>query len=150
TPKIYYLAMVCSFFAIFAAQTRGDLFVLFISLPFLLLKYKPKMAKRIFALGAVAFIGMVAVSLSVGDKSRCRMIKLKDQSSNIRVSQYVAGLTAMKENPVFGLGPVQFSHHVVDIKHRNNIWEPDFDSHSHNTFIEHGANFGVPGFILFI
>lgn len=149
TPKLFYPALVLSFFAVFTAATRGALLGMFISIPFLLLKYRPKLAKAFFGFGGLAFAGMVAVSLYLGDKSPIRIINFKDQSSNIRVSQYLAGIKAMEENPIFGLGPVQFSHHVTDIKERNDIWAQDFVGHTHNTFIEHAASFGVPGLILF-
>ena len=151
TPKLFYPALVCSLLAVFAAQTRGAILGLFASIPFLLYRYKPKMAKIVLGLGVAAFIGMVGVSLSLGDKSPIRLINLKDNSSSIRVSQYLTGLIAMKENLLLGLGPTQLSYHVADIKDRHDLWAKDYTGqHSHNTFIEHGASFGVPGFILFI
>lgn len=149
TPKLFYPAMVLSFFAIFAAQTRGALVALMVGLPWLLLRYRPKIASLIIGVG-VLFLSVVAYFSITGNKTDSRMLTVNDESSSIRMSQFYAAYKAVEESPIFGFGPVQFSSHVTRIKMKYDIWAKDFVGHAHNIFLEHAANFGIPGLIFLL
>src|SRR5690606_14238257 len=63
SPKLFGAAMILSFFAIIVSQTRGALLAVIVGLPWLLLRYRPKIAKVIIGAG-VLFLSVV-VYLSV-------------------------------------------------------------------------------------
>ena len=77
-----------------------------------------------------------------------RFINIKDGSNTVRMSQFYSAAMAIKDNPVLGLGPDQFSYNVPRIKKEYDIWAKDYSGHAHNIFLEHGANYGVLGIIL--
>ena len=135
-------------FAIMAAQTRGAVLGLLIGIPFLLLKYKPKFGKALFLLG---FLGIISIGIySVSKKSSNRYFNINDDSNNVRMSQFYSAYKSIQEKPIFGLGADQFSYNVKAIKERHNIWAKDYSGHAHNIILEHAANYGIPGAILFI
>lgn len=143
--------MLFNFTAIITSQTRGAVLGIIVASPFLLFKFRPLAAKVISGVGACLLILITVVSfskeLSRGDN---RMININDGSNKKRLSQFYSAAMAIKDNPVFGLGADQFSYNVKDIKNKYNIWAKDYSGHAHNIFLEHGANYGIPGMLLFL
>lgn len=150
TPKLFYSALVFCFLAVFTSATRGALLGLIAATPFVIYRYYPKFAKWAVGIGGLTLVVILSGTFLYGEKSPLRIANLSGASTDVRVSQYQAGLMALQENPLFGLGPGQFGNHSVDIKTRHNIDYVDFISHTHNTFIEHAANLGFVGFLLFV
>lgn len=142
------LFILFNLFAIFVAKTRGAVLGLAISLPFLLLKYRPRIAKSMFALGVLSIILIGSYSLS--KKSTNRYFNINDGSNRVRMSQFYSAIKSIEEKPIFGLGADQFSYNVPRLKQKYDIWAKDYSGHSHNIFLEHAANFGIPGLILFL
>lgn len=146
--KRFYAAMVLSLFAIFTAKTRGALLALMVGLPVLFVRYKKKLALTIIGAGTI-FVLIVAY-ISFFSNSSIRFLDINDGSNKKRMSQFYSAVKSIQEKPVFGLGADQFSYHVSDIKNRYDIWSKEYSGHSHNIFLEHAANYGIPGLILFI
>ena len=147
-PKFFYPAAILSLMAIFTSQTRGALLAILVGLPWLLLKYKPRIAKGIIALGVV-FVMLVGY-ISFFSDSRVRFLDIKDGSNKKRMSQFYSAVKSVQEKPVFGLGSDQFSYNVPRLKEKYDIWSKGYSGHSHNIFLEHAANFGIPGLILIL
>ncbi len=134
--------------AILTAQTRGAVLGLSVGLPFLLLRYKPIIGKSLFGLGIT---GILAIGVySATSKSTNRYFNINDSSNNVRLSQFYSAVKTIQEKPIFGLGADQFSYNVKDIKERYGIWSKNYIGHSHNIFLEHAANYGIPGLIFFL
>lgn len=148
TRKLFFPAMILSFLAIFTAKTRGALLALMVGSPILLLKFKKKVALSIIAMGVV-FVLIVGY-ISFFSNSNIRFLDINDGSNKKRMSQFYSAVKSIQEKPVFGLGADQFSYHVTDIKTRYNIWSKQYSGHSHNIFLEHAANYGIPGLLLFM
>ena len=146
--KIFYSAAILSFFAIFASQTRGALLAVLVGVPWLLLRYKPRIAKVIIGIG-VGFVTLV-LYISFFSSSGNRFLDIKDGSNKKRMSQFYSAIKSTEEKPIFGVGSDQFSYNVPAIKKKYDIWSQNYSGHSHNIFLEHAANFGIPGLILII
>lgn len=144
--KLIWAAVIFCFLAIGTAQTRGAVLGLLVALPFLLYRYRPRIAKGLVGLGFLFGITVVAASFTGVIKNR--FINIKDGSNTVRMSQFYSAAMAIKDNPVLGLGPDQFSYNVPRIKKEYDIWAKDYSGHAHNIFLEHGANYGVLGIIL--
>lgn len=134
--------------AVLTAQTRGAVLGLSIGLPFLLLRYKPAIGKALFGLG---FAGILAIGIySATSKSTNRYFNINDSSNNVRLSQFYSAVKSIQEKPIFGLGADQFSYNVKSIKEKYGIWAQSYSGHSHNIFLEHAANYGISGLLLFM
>jgi O-antigen ligase len=68
-----------------------------------------------------------------------------------RLSQYNAVLYGIQERPVLGFGMGGYPQHVPRIKRQHGLREyPGDTAHSHNTFLEVGANLGIPSLMVFL
>lgn len=146
--KLFFLGSLLSILAIFAAKTRGALLALMVGIPILFLKYQPKLAKIVIALGT-AFVALV-LFISFTSNSKIRFLDIKDGSNKKRVSQFYTAVKSIEERPIWGLGADQFSYHVPALKQKYDIWSKDYQGHSHNILLEHAVNYGLPGLLLFV
>jgi O-antigen ligase len=64
------------------------------------------------------------------------------KSASHRIELWSAGLTMVKENPVFGVGKSQFSHYAGEIAGLHLM--------AHNTFIENAAETGLVGLWVYV
>ena len=140
--------MIFNTLAIIFSETRGAVLTLGAGVTFVLLKYRPKIGMALVALGISGVIGIAAISMSGKSKGR-RTLNINDGSNKKRMSQFYSAVKSIQEKPLLGLGADQFSYHVPDIKKRHNIWSQEYSGHSHNIFLEHAANYGIPGLIAF-
>jgi len=145
-PKLFIFALTLCLLAIFTSKTRGALLAVLVGVPWLMLKYKPTIAKIVIGLGTV-FLGVV-IYISAFSNSSNRFLDINDGSNKKRMSQFYSAWKSMQEKPVFGLGSDQFSYNVPRLKEKYDIWSKEYQGHSHNIFLEHGANFGYLGIIL--
>ncbi len=148
-PRFFYIALSLCFFAVLAAKTRGALLGIIVGCSFLMLKFKPKLGKVLVGFGAF-FIAVVIFISFTGIKTNSRFFNIKDGSNKKRMSQFYTAVKSIGEKPVFGLGASQFSYHVTKLKIKYDIWSKEYSGHSHNIFLEHAANYGIPGLILFL
>jgi O-antigen ligase len=146
--KWFYAGTLFSFCAIFTSQTRGALLGLIIAIPFLFLRYKPRFAKIAIGLGSIFLAIVLYISFS-GVNTGSRFLNIKDGSNTVRMSQFLSAVKAIEENPVFGLGADQFSYNVTRLKEKYDIWAKHYSGHAHNIFLEHGANYGLVGLLIF-
>ena len=144
--RFLFILILC-LLAIFTSKTRGALLAVMVGLPWLMLRYRPKIAGTIIALGAV-FVGVV-LYISIYSNSSNRFLDINDGSNKKRMSQFYSAWKSIQEKPVFGLGSDQFSYNVPRLKEKYDIWSKEYQGHSHNIFLEHAANFGIPGAVLF-
>jgi O-antigen ligase len=149
SSKMLISAIVLCFLAVIAAKTRGAILAILVGVPFLYLKYQPKIAKAVIALGTV-FVLVVGVISFSGIKTNSRFLNIKDGSNKKRMSQFYSAVKSIQEKPVFGVGAAQFAYHVPRIKKDYDIWSKEYSGHSHNIFLEHAANSGIPGLFMFL
>jgi O-antigen ligase len=147
-PNRFLFILILCLLAIFTSKTRGALLAVMVGLPWLMLKYRPKIAAGIIGAGAI-FVGVV-IYISVYSNSSNRFLDINDGSNKKRMSQFYSAWKVIQEKPVFGLGSDQFSYNVPKIKEKYDIWSKEYQGHSHNIFLEHGANFGVLGILLLL
>jgi O-antigen ligase len=77
----------------------------------------------------------------------------RQNSVDVRVSQYKAAWQAFLENPVLGVGYKNFEFLSREIKRRYRIEFASFQGHAHNNFLELLASTGILGlscFVLFL
>lgn len=148
TPKFFYPALILSFLAIFASMTRGALLAVLVGTPWLFLKYRPKIAGTVIVFGAI--FASVIIYFSFFSNSQYRFLDINDGSNKKRMSQFYSAVKSVEEKPMLGLGSDQFSYNVPAIKERHDIWSKEYSGHAHNIFLEHAANFGIPGAILLL
>lgn len=146
----YWLSTFMSFniLAVIFSETRGAILVILSGTSFLLLKYRPRIGKSLIGLGIMGVLTILVISLT--QSSSNRYLNIKDGSNKIRLSQFYSAAMAIKDNPVFGLGADQFSYNVTKIKNKYDIWSKEYSGHSHNIFLEHAANYGLIGLLLFL
>ena len=134
--------------AVIFSETRGALLVIVSGISFLLIKYKPLIGKSLVAIGVVLVLTIGIISYTKSSSNR--YLNINDNSNNIRMSQFYSAYKSILDCPVFGLGADQFSYNVKDIKLKHDIWAKDYSGHSHNIFLEHAANYGLPGLLCFL
>lgn len=146
----YWLTLFCTFntLAIILSETRGAVLSLLAGVSFLLLKYWPRIGKTLVALGVVSVVAIGIFSFT--KQSTNRYVNINDGSNKIRLSQFYAAIKSIQEKPLFGLGADQFSYHARKIKQKYGIWSQDYSGHTHNIFLEHAANYGLPGLLAFM
>lgn len=149
TPKLFYPALTLSLMAIATSQTRGALLALLAGLPVLLFWYKRKLSIILVLLGAI-FASVIIYFSFVSQSTKYRFININQSSNAVRTSQWQTALAAVKEKPIFGLGPDQFSYNVKEIKKKYGIRYDYYSGHAHNIVLEHAANYGYVGAILLI
>lgn len=144
-----WLVIFCSFnmMAILLSETRGAILATVAGTSFLLLKYKPRIGKSLISVGVLAVLAIGIYSFS--QKSTNKYININDGSNKIRLSQFYSAVKSIQDKPVFGLGADQFSYNVKAIKIKYDIWAKEYSGHAHNIFLEHAANYGIPGLIAF-
>jgi O-antigen ligase len=148
SSKLIYVGIGISLLAVGTSQTRGGLLAILVSMPFLLLRYKPKLAKITFGAGLAFFVLILFATATKTFESR--YLNVFQGSNQTRLSQFQSALYAMKENPVLGLGSNQFSFNVTELKERYDLHAKDYTGHAHNIVLEHGASFGVLGAVLIV
>lgn len=146
-PKVFFLVMLVNILAIFAAKTRGAILAVIVGVPILIARYRPKIAIGLVSIGAI-FIAIV-LYISFFGSTNSRLLKINDGSNKKRLSQFYSAVKSIQEKPVIGLGADQFSYHVTDLKNRYDIWSKEYSGHSHNIFLEHAANYGIIGLLIF-
>lgn len=150
SSKLFYPAFALSLLAIGTSQTRGAMLAVLVGVPFMLLKYKPRIAKILISLGATFAAIIVYCSFINPNVTKLRFLNVNQESNNVRMSQFVSAIKSIEEKPIFGLGADQFSYNVIRIKEKYNIWAKDYSGHAHNIFLEHAADYGLVGLALFI
>ena len=141
------------FTGMFLTFTRGALLGFLVGLPFVFYYFNRK----------VAIIGGVVISIIVGglaafyffgstDSKSFRFISTsKNESSQIRSSQWKAAQIAIKERPVLGWGYSNFHTQLARIKNDYDLPAKNYnDAHAHNLFLEIGAGTGLIGLFLFL
>lgn len=144
--RLIKFAIMISLAAVATSQTRGGLLALLVSVPFVLLRYKPKLGKAMYGAGFAFFLLIIFATLTKSFESR--YLNVFQGSNQTRLSQFQSALYAMKESPIVGLGANQFSYHVTRLKEKYDLHAKNYTGHAHNIFLEHGASFGVLGIIL--
>ena len=144
-PKIFYAGLIFSFLGVFAAQTRGAVLGMMVSIPFLIYPYYKRLAIGLVSLGSL--FGLVLIVGIATGQFKHRMLNLNDGSNQLRKSQFQAAYYAIAEKPWVGHGSDQFSYQVKRIKLEHQLFEPEYQGHSHNIFLESAASFGIPGFL---
>ncbi len=134
--------------AIILSETRGAVLALVAGISFLLIKYKPRIGYSLVGLGILGVISIGIISYTQTSKNR--YFNINDGSNKKRMSQFYSAVKSIQEKPVFGLGADQFSYNVPAIKKRYGIWSQEYSGHSHNIFLEHAANYGLPGLAAFL
>lgn len=134
--------------AIVFSETRGAVLALLAGSSFMLIRYRPVIGKSLVAFGVLAVMAIGIVSYTQSSKNR--YFNINDGSNKKRMSQFYSAVKSIQDKPVFGLGADQFSYNVPAIKKKYDIWSKSYSGHSHNIFLEHGANYGIPGLIAFI
>lgn len=147
--KVLIYTLALCFLAVFTSKTRGALLAILVGLPFMFLKYKPLIAKIVIAIGTL-FLGIVIYFSVTNTKTSSRFLNINDGSNHKRMSQFYSAVKSIQEKPIFGLGSDQFSYNVPRLKEKYDIWAKNYQGHSHNIFLEHAANFGIVGLVLFL
>ena len=129
------------------SEARGAVLAAVAGTSFLLIKYKPIVGKSLVGLGILGVLGIAIISAT--KKSNNRYLNINDGSNKKRMSQFYSAVKSIQENPIFGLGADQFSYNVPRIKKTYDIWSKEYSGHSHNIFLEHAANYGLPGLLAF-
>lgn len=146
SSRLIKIAILICLFAVGTSQTRGGLLALLVSVPFVLLRYKPKLGKALYAIG-FAFLALI-IFATVTKTFKTRYLNVFQASNKVRMSQFQSALYAMKDSPIVGLGANQLSYNVPKIKEKYDLYRKDYTGHAHNIFLEHGASFGVLGILL--
>lgn len=141
-------SIIISLLAVATSQTRGGLLALLVSVPFVLLRYKPRIGKALYGLGAAFFLLIIFATVTKSFSSR--YLNVFQASNKVRLSQFQSALYAMKENPILGLGANQLSYNVPKIKEKYDLHAKNYTGHAHNIFLEHGASFGVLGIVFLL
>ena len=135
--------------AIGSSQTRGALLGIITATPFLLYRYQRRVFKWVVVAGGI-FIAIVVYFSFISNVTKLRFLNINDGSNNVRVSQWYTALKVAQDNPVFGVGPDQFSYNVTTYKKKYDIWGQHYSAHAHNIVLEHLANYGFVGLLFFL
>jgi O-antigen ligase len=130
--------------ALLGSYTRGAWVALVVSVTVLVLIRAPKLLLAYFPLGVLILVltpvPLVRRMLSITD--------LQDPSNYDRICMLEAGLTMVKERPLFGLGPEM-------VERRYPIYRsptaPRFEvPHLHNSFLQLAAERGIPTLLAYL
>lgn len=139
-----WLALVPINVALLGSYTRGAWVALVVSVTVLLLIRAPKLLLAYIPVGVLivilAPVPLVRRMLSITD--------LQDPSNYDRICMLEAGLTMVKERPLFGLGPEM-------VERRYPIYRsptaPRFEvPHLHNSFLQLAAERGIPTLLAYL
>ena len=86
----------------------------------------------------------------ISQTTKYRFLNVNQGSNSVRATQWKIALKATEENPVFGLGPDQFSYNVKHYKEKYGYPYKWYSGHAHNVFLEHMANYGYFGGVLLL
>ena len=108
--------------------------------------------KYILALYGLSFIIMGAIAiLIVLDKHPKFLYRYTrafgTESDTTRISLYQAAFYGFKENPIFGLGLLNFQAQSDDIKKRYQLGARKFKGNTHNSYLEILVGCGIFGFL---
>lgn len=130
--------------ALLASYTRGAWVALVVAVTVLLLARAPRLLLAYLPLGALlvvlAPVPLVSRMISIVD--------LQDPSNYDRLCMLEAGMTMVKERPLFGLGPEM-------VERRYPIYRspaaPRFEiPHLHNSFLQLAAERGIPALLAYL
>lgn len=147
--KHLFLFIFC-FVGFFLSYTRGAMLGFICSASMFFYFINKKIFLTVSAILSTGILLLAIISFSGGSESSRFLLKAKSGTNIKRLSQYQSALYAMKEKPIFGLGLSQLSNHIKRIKKKYNLKKKKYISHSHNIFLEMGANAGIPAMLLFI
>jgi O-antigen ligase len=146
---LLFLAMIVGLVALYYTKTRGAAVALLFSYFFVLLLKKKKWSYILSGIFLLTFSLMVGnYFFGKGDSTNRFMKNNNNRSDNMRKSQWLSAVEAIKERPLIGWGPSNFHSQVKRIKEKHGF---DFqgynDSHSHNIILETWAGTGLFGLI---
>jgi O-antigen ligase len=105
-PNRFLFILILCLLAIFTSKTRGALLAVMVGLPWLMLKYRPKIAAGIIGAGAI-FVGVV-IYISVYSNSSNRFLDINDGSNKKRMSQFYSAWKVIQENQFLGWALISF------------------------------------------
>ena len=146
------LVLLMAMIGLLGTQTRGAIVSFLCSLVFVFYFYKKKWGLIYLVTFVIATASFFAIRPHLQQITKHRFINTHDVrvSNGKRLGQYQAALYAFKDNKMFGLGPNQFQNFCSWIKMNYQIPFPNYQSHSHNIFLEQMANLGLLGFVFFL
>ena len=137
-------------FAVLSSASRGALVAVSVGIVYFLLSASNK--QRVWAAGLVAVMLFAVFSL-MSQQAMQRMLSFSKnsssasdealESSDIRQHLLQDAIQSALRNPIFGLGPGNFS--TFEGKTRPGMWEP-----AHNSYVTVASETGFPGFFLFV
>ena len=137
-------------FAVLSSASRGALVAVSVGIVYFLFSASNK--QRIWATGLVVVMLFAVLSL-MSQEARQRMLSFSKnsssasdealESSDIRQHLLQDAIQSALRNPVFGLGPGNFS--TFEGKTKPGMWEP-----AHNSYVTVASETGFPGFFLYI
>lgn len=134
-------------------QARGAQGAILLSLPFILFFWNKKVGYVALLCGflAMSFLGY-NYFFGESTTSTIKILKSsKNNSDQIRRSQWLAAMKAIEERPILGWGHGNFHTQVERIKNQYDLPRKEYkDAHSHNVLLEIAAGTGFLGLILFI
>ena len=152
-------------------QARGAFLGLLCALPLVLYFYRPKFGYWMSGVSGLFFV-LLTVGNYLGTERIVQQTGIERhmsesdpflhhsglviflngfESVKVRLVQFEAALYGIRERPVFGFGMRGYPQHVPRIKRQHGLKEYPFDTtHSHNTFLEIGANLGLLGLGAFL
>lgn len=136
-----YGVWIINTFALFTTYTRGAWLAYVVATPFFFVK---KNVKSFIVTALFFFLVGTGAYLIAG-----KAVK-RPGSDAERLSQWKTAWVGFKENPVFGLGFMNFEKQCHRIKDTYNIEEKKFCGHAHNNYLEMLASTGILGGIFFI
>jgi len=149
-------AVVCLVVAFVWAGSRGGLLALLATGTFLLLRYRAIHVRwRILTAVLVSLVFGATASDTYWDKMKT-IVKPKDDynltDKEGRIQVWKRGIGYMLEHPVFGVGAGNFptAEGTISPVARASVTRGVKWSVSHNSYVQVGAELGVPGLILFL
>lgn len=141
------LAILVSLICLFFTFSRSAwLAIIFVIIWLFWTGFKNKNKKQIIVLLAICMIFLTTFCLYIPFEDRFKSITSKDLPSNYsRIVIYKTSLSAIKEFPLFGLGPKGFRPFFVKL-HPNYF---EGIPHAHNNILQIAAEFGLLGLLAF-
>lgn len=139
--KFLYFVFIANLFFLYTTLTRGAILAFLTAIPFYFFRNHKK-----YFLGALILVAIGGTAVyQISGKT------FERAGSDVeRVSQWKAAWAAFLERPFTGYGYLNFEKHSHEIKVRNNIEQPNYTGHAHNSELEILATTGIFGFIAYI
>ena len=137
---------------VLATQSRGGFIGLCVVLLLILIRERVSLSRIIF--GGVALLLVVSFLSPTGYWERMQTIGSEEdynkEGGGGRIDIWKRGLTLVRKNPLLGVGPVAFpfaegTTHMDKATGNSGKW-----SEAHNTFLQVLAEFGIPGFVIYL